>query len=459
MTSQTVVNPNDSQPKEIRDTDLANALRFAKMHVNDVLYCYPWKRWLAWDGRRWKVDDSGILPRKAKATVRAIRFEAAEEEDSKEREKLWRHARRSASSTRITAMLKEAQSEPSIPVLPGELDQNQWQLVVENGTVNLETGGLSQHGRSDRNTKLAPIFYDAEAECPRWLQFLDEIMAGDKDMIAFLQRAIGYSLTGDTSKRILFILYGSGANGKSTFLTTIRAMLGDYALPMSIETLLSGKRSKGAASSDIASLQGTRFVSTSEGDSGRRLAEGLIKDLTGGEDEIRARFLYAESFTFQPECKIWLATNHKPEVKGTDDAIWDRLRLIPFEVRIPEGQRDEGLADKLKEELSGILNWAIEGCLSCNQDGLGITEKIKSATLAYRNEMDILGQWLQDCCVLGPDKETASASLYASYQTWGGRENSTRFGRALAERGLTKRKSGRVKWQGVGLLSSYDEPF
>jgi putative DNA primase/helicase len=452
--------PGPEETGEIHNTDMGNAARLVHWHGDKLLYCHPWRRWLVWDGQRWKPDDTAGVVRMAKDTVRRIYAEASKIHEKRKRVARAEHAKRSEANTRIKAMIELAQSEPGIPVLPDQLDSDPWLLTVANGTLDLRTGELLGHDPDRFHTKLVEVPYDRGADCPLWMEFLNEIMGGDETMIRFLQRAVGYSLTGDTSERCLFILHGCGANGKTTFLEVVRALLGDYALRIQTETLLTGKRSASAASPDIAGLKGARFASASESEEGRRLAEAFIKDVTGG-DTITARFLYSRAFNFKPECKVWLATNHKPEIRGTDKAIWDRPKLIPFKVTIPEAKQDKHLTEKLTRELPGVLAWAVEGCIAWQRDGLGIPEKVKAAVATYKNEMDILGEFIEDCCIEGADKEALAGDLYAAYKDWGGDLSQRKFGRALRERGYEKGRhhiTGRILWRGIGLTSEPSEP-
>ncbi len=437
-------------------TDAWNAKRLVARHGGELRYCHPWRRWLVWDGKCWKKDDVGEVYRRAKDTVRAIYAEAAGAAVDAEAKRLSAWASRSLAKPRLDAMIALAESEEGIPVLPDQLDADPWLLNCENGTIDLRTGKLRPHDPADLITKLAGACYDPGAKAPTWLAFLDRIMAGSECMIQFLQRAVGYSLTGDTSERAMFVMWGSGANGKTTFLEAIRALLGDYATRTPTETLLARR---GSIPNDIARLKGARLVTASESDEGRRLAEATIKDLTGG-DIIAARHLYGEWFDFRPQCKLWLATNHRPVVRGVDKAIWDRIKLIPFVVTIPEPKQDKKLLSKLLAELPGILAWAVEGCLAWQREGLGVPDEVRNATGAYRAEMDVLGGFLTDCCVLTPEAEATSKALYEVYRGWceanGERPIGKRaFGLRLAERGFTpfKGTGGRRKWLGVGLVA------
>jgi putative DNA primase/helicase len=271
------------------------------------------------------------------------------------------------------------------PVIPEHLDQDPWLFNVENGTIDLKTGELRPHERGALITKLAPVQYDREAECPTWWKFLMRIFNGNLALIEFLQKAVGYALTGSTREQCLFFLHGLGANGKSTLLEIIHTLLGDYAHRTSSETFLIKK--SGGIPNDVAALRGARLVGAVEVESGRRLAEVLIKEMTGG-DRISARFLHAEWFDFKPEFKIFLAANHKPVIRGTDHAIWRRIHLIPFNVQIPKPEQDRDLPEKLKAELPGILNWALEGCQMWQLYGLEPPAEVQAATQDYREEMD-----------------------------------------------------------------------
>jgi len=418
-------------------TDLGNARRLVARHGAELQYCHPWGKWLVWDGKRWTMDNTAEAVRHAKETVRAMYAEAAGTADEETRKALGKHALKCEAIGRITAMLDLANSEPSIPVLPDRLDMDPWALNVLNGTVDLRTGQLREHRRQDLVTKLAPVVYDPDAACPTWERFLLEVMNGDQDLIGFLQRAIGYTLTGDTSEQVLFILHGKGANGKSTLLETLRAMLGDeYTIQIRPETLMI--RQGDAIPNDVARLKGARLVNARETEEGKRLAEGLVKEMTGG-DTITARFLRQEFFDFRPEFKLFLAANHKPTIRGTDLAIWRRIRLIPFAVTFPEDKQDKQLAKKLQAELPGILAWAVRGCQEWQNRGLGIAAAVKQATEAYRSESDILAAFLDECTFIDDNSETQAKPLYDAYKTWcdeGGEkwEKQTMFGRRLKER-------------------------
>jgi putative DNA primase/helicase len=443
--------------QDIALTDTGNAQRFVVYHGHEARYVHAWKRWLVWEGRRWAADDSGAAVQMTKDTAQGIYHDAANVCDPEQAKELGRHASRSLSRERRLAMLALAQSEPGVPLSADQLDQDPWLLNVANGTLDLRTGVLRDHDPADLITKLAPVEYRSYADRPIWDAFLDRITGGSRELAGYLQRSVGYSLTGMTSERALFVLHGVGRNGKSTFVEAVHAILGDYATVASVEMLMA-KQYGGGIPNDVAALKGARFVSASEAEQGRRLAEAQIKRLTGG-DTVTARFLYGEPFTFRPQFKLWLATNHKPDIRGTDKGIWDRIRLVPFTVRIPEDEVDRELAHKLRGELPGILAWAMEGCLEWQrQRRLSEPPAVVAATAGYQQEMDVLAAFIEDQCDESRAATVTVKALYAAYVEWC-KENgeyavkSSQLSRQLRERGLLEPKHARAGnyWAGIGL--------
>lgn len=452
------IRPNDDGPR-FTLTELGNGERLVEQHGADLRYSHPEKRWYVWDGMRWQPDADAEVVRRMKATVRTIYAEAAAATDSDHAEKVAKFAASSSKRSTVAAAIGLAESEPGIPVAPDKLDVDPWSLTVRNGTVDLRTGTIREHRREDLLTKLAPVTFDPAATAPTWDAFLARVVP-DGEVRAFLQRAVGYSLTGSIREHVLLFLYGHGANGKSTFLETIRALLGEFAQQAPPELLLATKAT-GGPSPEVARLRGARFVAAVETDDGQRFAESLVKQLTGG-DRLVARYLHANPFEFDPTHKLWLATNHRPEVRGTDDAIWRRIRMVPFEVTIPEDDRDASLGGRLLEELDGILNWALDGVSGWLADGLGNPDKIRKATTAYRDEQDVIGQFLEERCVLSPGQAYVyTADLYRAYDEWcaanGERPLKQRaLANRLKERGIHNGKHGasnNMAWFGVGLAA------
>jgi len=444
--------PTDTTPNP---TDLGNAMRLVALHGEDLRYCYAWGKWLVWDGKRWVIDDVGQVEFLAKDTVRNIYAEAARETSESRRREIAKWALSSESRQRFSAMVALAQSEPGIPIKHDEPNRNRWLINCLNGTLDLRTGELKPHDRADLITKIAPVEYRMGAPCPNWLSFLNMIFEGNQDLIAFVQRAVGYSLTGITDERCMFILWGNGKNGKSTFLETIGRMMGDYAEKTTAETLLTTRQAN--IPNDIARLQGARFVRASESEHGRYLAEARIKEMTG-QDAVSARFLFSEWFNFVPEFKIWLGTNHKPVIRGTDEAIWDRIKLIPFTVRIDNPKPRREIDAMFDEEIAGIFSWAVEGCMEWQDHGLGEVEEVKKATAEYRYEMDNIGRFIEECCQIGESFRTPTSELYEAYKAWAedvGVEvlSSQNFGRRLTELGFEAQQSrtGKRRWMRQGI--------
>jgi len=426
-------------------TDLGNAERLVRLFGDRIRFVPQWG-WLVWDGKRWARDNGNQrITELAEETVRQIYYEAADAQDPDERAKLAKWAIASESRQRITSMIDLA--APMRLAFPDEFDADDWLLNLENGVLNLRTLEFMPHNPDLKLTKLAPVTYDPNADCPKWKAFLQRIFNDNERLIRFVQRAVGYSLTGSTREQCLLFLHGTGANGKSTFLEVIRALLGDYAVTAEFSTFVADRKS--SVRNDIARLHSARLVTAIEVGEGKRFAEELIKTLTGG-DTVAARFLYREFFEFKPRFKVWLAANYKPEIRGTDYAIWRRIRLIPFTVTIPPEEQIPDLAEQLKEELSGILNWALEGLRDWLANGLQPPPEVTEATEAYRAEMDIVGLFVQDACVTDPKAVTPSKTLYEAFRDWcaeNGHETLTpkQFGRRLSAKGFT---CGRARVEG-----------
>jgi putative DNA primase/helicase len=438
----------------VRETDTGNAARLVARHGAKLLYVDAWRRWLVFDGKRFCGDEHGAIYELAKETAEAIFVEAAAASSSEAQQRLAKWALASQSAHRVEAMVRLAKSDPEVAVTPGQLDAHPELFNVDNGTVDLRTGELRAHSRADRLTMLAPVAYRPDAQAPTFARFLATVTGDNPALGAFLQRAVGYSMFGTASERVLFILHGGGQNGKTVFVETIRSLFGDYARRTPTETLLRSRY--GGENRGVARLKGARFVSASEAEEGQHLAAGLVKELTGG-DTVTARFLYGEQFEFRPEFTLWLATNHRPLVSGDDQAIWDRIRLVPFAVHIADEQRDPGLTDKLRAELEGILAWAVEGCLAWQRQGLALPEAVEAATGAYHQEMDTFADFLEARCVTAADASATAAELYGAYTAWcnaTGEHAVTqkRFGERLHDREFTKQKhAGRILWHGITL--------
>jgi len=441
-----------------RLTDMGNARRFALLHGRSVRFVHTWGQWLIWNGTHWAKDETGGAVRLARGVVKSLYQEAADSNSPEQSRALAKHAMACESSGRLSAMLELAKSEEVIAAHHTQFDKTHWLLNCVNGTIDLHTGTLLPHVHEDYITKRIDVSYEPRAIAPRWAAFLNRITEGNTELQTYLQRAIGYSLTGDIRHQCLFFLYGSGSNGKSTFLEAIAPLFGAYYAKLAADGIMHKHNSSGIPN-DIAALQGTRIVVASEIQRGMSLDEAKVKDMTGG-DSISARFMRAEFFTFSPQFKLWLYGNHKPRIRGTDNGIWRRIRLIPFTATLSDTEKDEQLKDKLRAELPGILAWAVRGCLEWQRHGLPVPSCVTAASAKYREEMDTLGDFFADCCFLAPRAEAPSAALYAAYKEWAEASNERPMTqKALGieleqrgfERGHNRARTARV-WFGIGLL-------
>lgn len=440
--------------------DTGNAQRFCDLFGDKVRYSYTDKRWLYYDGRKWCTDMTGTIGRLADKSVEAMAAEAQAyaEIDAAEggdmAEKFQKHIKASRSNRSKKAMLSEAMHY--MPIMPSQMDRHKGHINTPAGVIELKTGRIIEHSPEHYFSKLTNAEYDLHAECPLWLKFLEDIFAGDKDLIRYVQKAVGYSLSGSTAEQCMFFLLGSGRNGKSTFIEVIRDIFGDYASNIQPESIMVRRSGGSAINSDIARLKGARLVTCSEPNEGARLNEGLIKQLTGG-DPVTARKLYGEEFEFQPEFKLWVSTNHKPIIRGTDIGVWRRIHLIPFNVQIPESKVDRQLKYKLEGELTGIFRWAVDGCLLYRKEGLRMPKIMQDSVKEYHREMDVLSAFIEDCCTEGKGLSVQSSQLYAAYLKWAeqGKEytmSATKFSMEIAKRyEKVKLRSG-IHFNGLCLI-------
>jgi putative DNA primase/helicase len=423
-------------------TDLGNSERMVAHHGEDLRFVTAWKNWIIWDGTRWQEDTTGAVMRRAYDVVRAIALEAKTAKDAMKKEEILDWAEDSESASRIRSMVFLASSQDEVSGMkPADLDRDPWLLNVANGILDLRTGALGPHTREYMLSKTAPVAYDPEAKCPLWLAFLERVFAGDQSLIGYMQRATGYALTGLTREHCLFILYGTGRNGKGTFRDVIRGLMGEYAHEADFSTFEPSKNeAAGQPREDLVALLGKRFVAASEQNKEKRIDEALIKRLTGG-DPIRARRLNENGFEFVPVAKYFLLVNDKPVIRGMDEGVWSRLRLIPFLVTIPEAERDANLGEKLRDELPGILNWAIEGCMQWHRHGMETPKAVTDATQEYREEMDVVGAFIQARCVVQAGASVPTKDLYEAFAAWC-KETGTyaktpnAFGREITKKGF-----------------------
>ena len=439
--------------------DMGNAERFCDLFGNNIRYSYIDKRWYCYDGRRWKIDSDGTVEKLADYAVNAMQSEVKiwerydAENGTDNQNSFARHCKSSRSNRAKKAMLTESQHH--VPILPQQLDKHDMLLNTPAGIVNLKDGKISEHKSKLYLTKLTTAEYSPIADCPRWQAFLTEIFQNDLDLIRYVQKAVGYSLTGSTAEQCVFFLYGNGRNGKSTFLEVIRSIFGDYCTNIQPETIMVKNAPNGAANSDIARLKGARLVTTVEPNEGARVNEGLLKQLTG-DDIVTARRLYGDEFEFKPEFKLWMVTNHKPIIRGTDTGIWRRIHLIPFTVQIPPSKVDKNLKYKLTAELPGIFRWAVDGCLLWQKEGLLMPGAVTDEVREYRREMDVISAFIEDRCTLDPNKGVQSSQLYAAYCDWADKGNEyrmsgTKFSLELSKRFKKTKVRGVIFFHGIGI--------
>lgn len=398
-------NAAEEKPKKkFRLTELGNAERIAYQYGHVIKYVSD-MGWLIWDGKRWKIDNKKEIERITAKVLRSL-YKSEDEAETK-----WARMceRRNIRMNSIKDLM------PLVPAEREEFDTHKYLFNVSNGIVDLKTGKLQPHDRNLKITKIANVEFVENAECPEWLHFLESIFQGDKELIEYMQRLIGYSLTGEISEQIMIFLIGGGSNGKSTFINTIKDLMGEYGKQAKSDTFI--KKKETGANNDIARLVGSRFVSAIESEDGEQLSEAFVKQITGGEP-VLARFLRQEYFEFIPEFKVFFTTNHKPVIKGVDEGIWRRIRLIPFNLQLPKGKRDKKLPEKLSLEMPGILNWAIQGCLKWQKLGLNDPAVVMKATGDYKEEMDIIGPFILERCFKSPTVQIKAKELYEVYTNW-----------------------------------------
>ncbi|MCU1324665.1 MAG: hypothetical protein JWN34_35 [Bryobacterales bacterium] len=450
-------------------TDAGNGERIVALFGADIRYCVEMKRWLVWDGARWAVDELNVMRQKAKMTARRLYAQAKGEAP------FGGWARASESYAAVSAALGSAATDSGIPIMVSELDQHPYLLNCPNGVVDLRDGKLLPHNREFLITKLCPVPYNPKAICPRFVGFLEWAMGANPEadisertarLVGFIQRAFGYSLTSDVSEKAVFILHGErGNNGKTTLLTLFRDLLGrDYSGQLVIDTVMSMKNQDATTRADLADLRGVRLVVTSEVEKEHKLNEGKIKYITAGMGSIKSCRKYENPIEFTATHKLFMDCNHRPVVRGVDDAIWRRLKLIPFDVTVSEADKDLDLPNKLRAEMAGILAWAVRGCVDWKRNGLGDPPEVASAGEEWREHDDPLKEFLDDYCLLDEEELYIKASeLGQAYEYWA-KQNRERyplgreaFNERLQAKGLKQSRSRRIDgkqaraWEGINI--------
>jgi putative DNA primase/helicase len=442
-----------SKNKDYELNDTGNAHRFVDRYGDEIKYNLDNRNYMVWKGTHWANDTELTIKNMCEIVIDEMRKDALAEDDKEIQKMKMRNVQHAYSSRGKEAMLKESIHLPGLPVNNTDFDKSKKFINTLSGVVDLSTGKMLEHHKDFMMSKVIPINV-SDKEPKLWLKFLNEIFGNDHELIGFIQKAVGYTITGSIKEQCMFICYGDGANGKSVFLDVISTLLGDYAVNAQVDTILYNK-TPGAASSDLARLKGARLVTTGEPNEGSKFNEGLVKQLTGG-DKITARFLYGKEFEFRPEFKLWLATNYRPVIRGTDGGIWRRIRLIPFEMKLPKEKQDRDLTAKLLKELPEIFNWAVQGTIKWLKEGLESPSTVEEATKDYKNEMDIINTFVDECCSVVPGWETNVSDVYQVYSDWARRGNEylmplTRFGKEMGKRFEKKRRSQGIVYINVRL--------
>ena len=421
---------------EMQFTDVTNCDYFLKAYGDIIRYCITWNKFLFWNGTNWDIDTRGRVAERCKIFVHKMYRGMRYITDRQLEAAFEKHLIKSESFRRIQALEGLLKISEEIKVEDFELDTNNYYFNVDKYTLNLKTMRVMEPNQKHLITKKSNFIFEKGTDCPTWNLFLMQIFNKDLQLIRFIQKAMGYALSGDVSEQCLFILWGTGANGKSTFLNVMLELFGDYATSTGIETFM---KKNSEQSNDLARLKGLRLVTTSEIEQGRQISESLIKVVTG-EDALTARFLYGEYFSFKPTFKIFMATNHKPKIRGADNGIWRRIKMIPFTVTIPpEGQRDKKLTEKLIAENSGILNWLLKGYAMWKKEGLEEPDAVREANEEYRMDMDSVGTFVTDCLELDASLQWRLPTnlLYQTYIKWCNKNNE----RAMSQKWLGMRMS------------------
>ena len=442
-TSKNGVNDED-EPRPPAFTDEALALRFAERHETDLRYVAAWGRWLHYDGQRWQFDNTLLAFDRARKVCR----EAAAECNKQKVVNVI------ASAKTVAAIERLAKADRRMAATIDQWDADPWLLNTPKGVVDLRTGAIRSHRPGDYFTKITSVG-PSSTDCPLWKAHLTRVLDGDRDLVSYEQRVLGYTLTGVTREHALFFKYGTGANGKGVTNNTAAGILKDYAQTATVETFTASHNDR--HTTELAALRGARLVTVAETEEGRRWAESRIKTLTGG-DPIRARFMRQDEFEFMPQLKLLISGNHKPGLRSVDEALRRRFHLIPFTVTIPPDERDPDLADKLKAEWPAILAWMIEGCILWQREGLAPPAAVRDATAAYLDAQDGLGAWLEECCEIDPRGFETRTALFSSWNEWAeasGEHVGTRarFLDALEARGFEPARTAGRGFRGLRIIA------
>lgn len=452
---------NEDKTKKIMPRswdDQGRGLRMRDQFATVLKFNAVDKKWFFFNGSYWQEDiGNQRVELAAERVANSIKKEKPElsfstkTDEDKAMNEWYRFQKDSRSHMAKMHMIDEFKKY--VIVKHGEFDKEDMLLNTESGYVDLSSGELHDHDIDKKFSHQTVAEYSDNVDAPLWEKFLNQIFNNDEELIHYVQKAIGYSFTGSVDEQCLFILNGRGRNGKSVFSNVVSDVAGNYAKQMNVQTIVAKKNQSGSANSDIARLEGARIVTSSELNEGDRFDESLVKQLTGG-DKILARFLYGSEFEYKPKFKIWMATNHLPIIRGTDDGIWRRIKIIPFNIQIPREKVDKKLEYKLKAEYTGILNWIVQGAIMWQQEGLEDPEAVTKVIETYRAEMDPLDAFLEESCTTGQNYSIKAREMYDAYHEWAKESEEykmslNKFGREMSKKLLrVKRRDG---WYYVGL--------
>lgn len=452
-----------SNKKEYDLNDTGNAIRFIDRFGTNIRYNFDNKVWMVFDGKTWVEDSKQIVKKQADIMINEMKVEAIQEPDKDLRNEKLKNVKHLSSNSGKEAMLKEAMHIGNTPTVNKDYNTDNYLLNCFNGIVDLKTGNLISHDKKYMMSKNTRVECDLVNEPKRWIQFLKEIFNGSQEMVDFIQIALGYTLTGDTKEQVMFQCYGEGANGKSVFFDIVYAIMGDYGLNSQIESFLAKVNQNAGANSEIARMNGARFIRTNEPNDNSRMNEGLVKQLVGG-DVTTARFLYGKEFEFAPVFKLWIATNYKLVVRGTDTGVWRRMIVVPFKVTFEGARKDKNLKEKLMKELPQILGWCVKGCLKWQKTELIPPKEIENETNAYMQEMDIVLKFINDCVKESPYERVKASDVFKEYKYWAKSSNEwdgmtqAKFGIEMGKKFEKKNINGYVYYMGI-ILKKDDKSY
>lgn len=445
---------NKMVTSEFELNDTGNAHRFVEKFGDIIRYNVDNKSWMIWNGKHWQTDIYNNIKNFAELVIEDMKQQALIMEDTQEKKAILSNIKRTLSSAGKVAMLKEAEHLDGIPCTNNDFDANPFLFNCASGVINLKTGIINSHDKNLMLSKYSP--YEISNEKPtRWLQFLKEVFNDDEELINYVHKILGYSMTGSTKEQCMFMFLGDGANGKSVLLEVINEVMGSYGATSNSEILLE-KRNQQGNLGEIARLAGIRNVVTNETKIGDKLNESSIKSLTSGIEKIVARFLYGNEFEFVPIFKIFMATNHRPVIRGTDNGIWRRIKIIPFNVTFTKDKQDKELIYKLKREIPQILNWLVEGCILWQKEGINNPKAIDDSIKEYRSEMDLIQRWIDECCEIDDSFNEKSLDLFNDLCNYISinREfqmSNTLFGRNMGKKFEKRRYGGATYYLGIRL--------